>query len=216
VAQTSDVTPVVRAFSRPDLKPTVEMMARAFDDDPVMTWIFPDEQMRRRRLPRFFAASMHGTGMKHDGSEIVVVGDEIVGCATWMPPETWMPSFWQQMVSLPGYARTLGSRLGIASMTYSAMLSVHPRAPHWYLAGIGTEPRLQGTGIGSRLMQARLARCDAAGAAAYLESSKESNVGFYERRGFTVTRELTIAGGGPTLWLMWRDPQRLDSGGTTL
>ena len=30
---------------------------------------------------------------------------------------------------------------------------------------------------------------------------------FYERHGFTVIGELTIPGGGPTLWLMWRDPQ---------
>jgi hypothetical protein len=42
---------------------------------------------------------------------------------------------------------------------------------------------------------------------AYLESSKGRNVPFYERHGFTVTRELKIPDGGPLLWLMWRDPQ---------
>ena len=52
-----------------------------------------------------------------------------------------------------------------------------------------------------------VARCDAAGEPAYLESSKERNVPFYERHGFKVTREVTISGGGPTLWLMWRDPR---------
>ena len=30
---------------------------------------------------------------------------------------------------------------------------------------------------------------------------------FYERHGFRVTGELSIPRGGPTLWLMWRDPQ---------
>jgi len=32
-------------------------------------------------------------------------------------------------------------------------------------------------------------------------------VPFYERHGFRVIGELSIPGGGPTLWLMWRDPQ---------
>jgi ribosomal protein S18 acetylase RimI-like enzyme len=207
VAQTSGVTRTVRAFSRSDLRSAAAMMARAFDDDPVMTWIFPDEQMRRRRLPRFFAASMRGTALRHEGTELLITGGEIAGCATWLPAGAWRPSVWQQLVALPGYIGTLGSRLGVASTTYAALLDVHPPQPHWYLAGIGTDPPLQGTGIGSELMRSRLIRCDAAGMAAYLESSKASNVPFYERHGFRVTRELTIPGGGPTLWLMWRDPQ---------
>jgi ribosomal protein S18 acetylase RimI-like enzyme len=183
------------------------MMARAFDDDPLMTWIFPDEQMRRRRLPAFFAASMHGTGLRHPGTELVLTGGAVAGCATWLPPAAWMPSIWQQLAALPGYVRTLGSRLAVASVSYSALLRVHPPQPHWYLAGIGTDPPLQGTGIGSELMRSRLARCDAAGMPAYLESSKERNVPFYERHGFTVKRELTIPDAGPTLWLMWREPR---------
>lgn len=200
------MTPTVRAFSRADLKPTCAMMARAFDDDPVIAWIFPDEQMRQRRLSLFFAASMRGTSVRHEGTELLVTGDQIRGCATWLPPGTWLPSTWQQLVALPGYARTLGSRIGVASATYGALMNVHPRNPHWYLAGIGTDPPLQRTGIGTELMRSRLSRCDAAGMAAYLESSKASNVPFYERHGFTVTRELTIPSGGPTLWLMWREP----------
>jgi hypothetical protein len=45
------------------------------------------------------------------------------------------------------------------------------------------------------------------GAPAYLESSKESNVGYYETFGFAVTREIRIPG-GPALWPMWRPPRR--------
>ena len=87
------------------------------------------------------------------------------------------------------------------------MMRLHPERPHWYLSGIGTDPPAQGSGVGSALMRAQMARCDAAGEAAYLESSKERNVPFYERHGFRVTGELTVPGGGPTLWLMWRNPQ---------
>jgi ribosomal protein S18 acetylase RimI-like enzyme len=205
-AETGDER-LVRPFGRADLRPTALMMARAFDDDPLMQWIFPDEGMRRQRLPAFFTASMRGTGLRHPGTELLVTGGEIAGCATWLPPGAWMPSTWQQLVALPGYIRTLGSRLGVASASYGALLRVHPQGPHWYLAGIGTDPPLQGTGIGSALMRSRLSRLDATQMPAYLESSKERNVPFYERHGFAVTRELTVPGGGPTLWLMWRTPR---------
>ncbi len=110
-------------------------------------------------------------------------------------------------MALPGVVIRLGSRLSVASATYGALLRVHPARPHWYLSGIGTDPPVQGTGVGGQLLRSRLARCDAAGLPAYLESSKERNVPFYERHGFTVIGELTVPGGGPTLWLMWRDPQ---------
>jgi len=209
VVQTSGVTRIVRAFTKADLKQASTMMARAFDDDPLMAWIFPDERQRRRRLPAFFAASMRGTGLRYEGTEVMDIDGAIAGCASWLPPEAWMPSGWRQLASLPGYLRTLGTRFAVAGETYGAMMRLHPRRPHFYLAGIGTDPPLQGTGIGSALMRSRLARCDRSGMPAYLESSKATNVPFYERHGFTVTQELKIPNGGPLLWLMWRDPQPL-------
>jgi len=207
VAQTSGATRTVRSFGRADLRATVAMLARAFDDDPVMAWIFPDTQMRRRLLPKFFTVSMRENSLRHEGTEIMLAGDEVLGAAIWVPPEAWRPSAWRQISTLPAFAWALRSRIGTASTTYAAMVRCHPEQPHWYLSGIGTDPPAQGSGVGSELMRSRLARCDAAGLPAYLESSKERNVPFYERHGFTVTTELTIPDGGPTLWLMWRDAQ---------
>jgi ribosomal protein S18 acetylase RimI-like enzyme len=181
-------------------------MARAFHDDPVMAWIFPDEAMRRRRLPPFFASAIRGN-MRQGNTEVMVTGEHVLGCAIWLAPGTWRPPLRRQLIALPSAILRLRSRLAVASTTYGALLAVHPERPHWYLSGIGTDPPVQGTGIGGALMRSRLARCDAARQPAYLESSKESNVPFYERHGFRVTRELTVPGGGPTFWLMWRDPQ---------
>jgi hypothetical protein len=42
---------------------------------------------------------------------------------------------------------------------------------------------------------------------AYLESSKEKNVPFYERNGFKVRERFEVPNGGPPIWLMWREPQ---------
>jgi ribosomal protein S18 acetylase RimI-like enzyme len=194
----------VRPFVRADLGATVATLARAFDDDPVMVWIFPDEQLRRRRLPAFFASSLRAT---RTGAEVAVLERRVLGAAVWLPPGAWRPPLWRQLVALPGVALRLGSRMGVASTTYGALLRVHPDRPHWYLSGIGTDPPAQGSGIGSELMRSRLVRCDADRMPAYLESSNERNVPFYEHHGFRVIGELSVPGGGPTLWLMWRDPQ---------
>jgi ribosomal protein S18 acetylase RimI-like enzyme len=196
----------VRPFARADLSATVATLARAFDEDPVMRWIFPDERMRRRRLPSFFASSLRGT-LRPGGAEVAVLQGRVLGAAIWLPPGAWRPPLWRQLLALPGVALRLGSRMPVASTTYGALLRVHPDRPHWYLSGIGTDPPAQGTGVGSDLMRSRLIHCDADRLPAYLESSNERNVPFYERHGFSVIGELSIPDGGPTLWLMWRDPQ---------
>jgi ribosomal protein S18 acetylase RimI-like enzyme len=196
--------PIVSA----DLQGAVEAMARAFHDDPVMAWIFPDEAMRHRRLPPFFASAIR-VNMRQGNTEVITAGEQVLGCAIWLAPGTWRPPLRRQLMALPSVVFRLRSRLAVASTTYGALFAVHPERPHWYLSGIGTDPPVQGTGVGGALMRSRLARCDAAGEPAYLESSKESNVPFYERHGFRVTRELTIPGGGPTFWLMWRKPHEV-------
>lgn len=208
MAQTSGVARTVRPLVRADLTSAVAALTRAFLDDPVMKWIFPDERMRRRRLPHFFASALRTTGLHSEGTEVVVAAGQVQGCAIWMAPGTWRPPLRRQLAALPSVVLRLRSRLPVASVTYGALQRVHPDRPHWYLSGIGTDPPAQGTGVGSELMRSRLVRCDAAGEPAYLESSNESNVPFYRSHGFRVTGELTVPGGGPTLWLMWREPQR--------
>jgi ribosomal protein S18 acetylase RimI-like enzyme len=90
---------------------------------------------------------------------------------------------------------------------FGGMEMLHPkRPPHWYLAVLGTDPAAQGQGLGSAALAPVLERCDADGVGAYLESSKESNIAFYARHGFRVTREIRLPR-GPKLWAMWRDPR---------
>jgi len=94
---------------------------------------------------------------------------------------------------------------------FSALLQVeaaHPPGDHYYLAVLGTEQAAQGKGVGSSVLAPVLERCDREGYGAYLESSKETNIAFYNRHGFEVTRELPLLRGkGPSVWLMWRDPR---------
>ena len=88
----------------------------------------------------------------------------------------------------------------------SVIPAAHPTDRHWYLAAIGTDPRHQALGNGRKLMEGSLARCDADGVPAYLESSNPRNVPFYERLGFVAVGEIHVPT-GPTMVPMWREPQ---------
>jgi GNAT superfamily N-acetyltransferase len=126
----------------------------------------------------------------------------------WLPPGAWKIGAGDQLRMLPAIVKTLSwrwlpSRLG----GFNRMEAAHPEEPpHWYLAVVATDPDHQGKGLGSALLGDQLARVDAEGLPAYLESTKEANVPLYERHGFQVTGTFDLPN-GPRLWLMWRDPR---------
>ncbi|HZN14427.1 MAG TPA: GNAT family N-acetyltransferase [Acidimicrobiales bacterium] len=197
------MTVEVRKVTRGDVPEVAQALARAFADDPVMTYVIP-ERNRHRRMRRLFELDLHHIALRHDESYTTV--GPISGAALWAPPDKWRTSALSLAWSAPSFLRVLGTNVRAAIRLMTAVERKHPKPPHYYLSTLGTEPDFQGKGIGSALIQPVLDRCDAAGVPAYLESSKEANVPFYRRHGFEITGEVTVAD-GPTLWLMWRDAQ---------
>jgi GNAT superfamily N-acetyltransferase len=199
------VTAAVRAVERSEFPALARTFARAFDDDPVMTWFLPNPQRRSARIERFFRDMELGGPFGRDGT--VLATDGLTAGALWLPPGKWRLGARDQLRMLPTVLRNLAWRhLPSRVAAYQEIERRHPREPlHWYLATLGTDPDHQGRGLGSALLADQLARCDAEGWPSYLESSKESNVPFYERHGFAVTETIDLAD-GPRMWLMWRDP----------
>jgi GNAT superfamily N-acetyltransferase len=176
-------------------------LALAFDDDPLMTWLFPKSSARRRNLPAFFRALLRAS---LPFEEVYTAEGRAV--AIWNPPGTF-PLGWYTDAKL-GFTTARLIRLRLLSCARGLLYvnSHHPKPTHWYLQMLGTEPAWQGKGAGSAVIAPVLERCDRMGERIYLESSKESNIAFYARQGFEVTEELRVPG-GPVLWAMWREPQ---------
>lgn len=183
-----------------DFGPLAEMLARAFYDDPVTAWFYPDASRRLRQGRRFFAIRLRQLA----AYELVHTTVERAGAALWAPPGRWRDGLRQSLEQLPMLPALL-PRIVRATRAVREIERHHPVTPHYYLSVLGTDPDRRREGIGSALLAPVLRRCDEAGAPAYLESSKESNLGFYERHGFVV-QELIELPGGPPLWLMWRAP----------
>jgi GNAT superfamily N-acetyltransferase len=78
--------------------------------------------------------------------------------------------------------------------------------PHYYLSLLATHPDHRGKGTGMGLLADNLARIDAEGVPAYLESSNPANDHRYERLGFHRWGEFPLGEDGPSVTQMWRDP----------
>jgi ribosomal protein S18 acetylase RimI-like enzyme len=207
-----DVRPAVRA----DIGTLSKVLGRAFYDDPVMAWMLPDPVARRRRLHRLFAALTRYHHLSRGGVEVASVGSTIgaasavptIGAAAlWDPPGRWQHTTVEELRAAPGLVLTFGRALSRGQQVAELMKRHHPEEPHWYLAVIGSDPTVRGSGQGQALMRSRLDRCDAEHAPAYLESSNPANIGYYQRFGFEVTGEINLPDGGPSLWPMWRQPR---------
>jgi ribosomal protein S18 acetylase RimI-like enzyme len=199
--------PVATRKARPTEFPTLAtVLARAFADDPVMAWCFPNADRRLARLERFFRVL--DLGGPFGRADEVDTTEGLGAVAIWTPPGQWRVGVLDEVRMLPAILRIATPRWAPSRLAgFNKMEQCHPHEPpHWYLATIGTDPTSQGRGLGSALLTDRLGRLDAEGMPSYLESTKESNVPFYERHGFAVTRTFDLPR-GPRLWLMWRDPQ---------
>lgn len=196
-----------RAATRADIGDLSQTLARAFADDPVMKWMMPDAQARRRRLPRLFAALTKYQHLDRGGVEIASSADGIGAAALWDPPGKWQQTRGDELRTGPIMLWTLGTAVLRGQAAAELMKKHHPEEPHWYLAVIGSDPTVRGGGFGQALMRSRLDRVDAEHAPAYLESSNPVNVPYYERFGFEVTGEMVLPNGGPSLIPMWRQPR---------
>jgi predicted N-acetyltransferase YhbS len=188
--------------ARPEDAPALAaMLARAFHDDPVTAWMYAGSRRRAHWSARFFAWQI----MRLVPQGACWTDAELDGAALWALPGRWREEAKDTAALVRATLPGMLPRLPRIMRGLSQVEARHPVRLHLYLASLGVEPARQRQGLGSQLIAPGLALCDREGLPAYLETSKERNVGFYGRHGFGVIDELTLPK-GPPIWLMWRDP----------
>lgn len=196
----------VREVAASEFDAAGRTLSLAFEDDPVMQFLFPDPGSRLRRLRSFYRVAIPmiaGHGALH-------ADEALHAAAVWQAPSPPHPGRWAQAWTALRMLASLREAVGRGNALHETVQPAHVCEPHWYLSILGTEPGYQGRGLGSALLAQTLERCDRDGSLAYLESSKEQNIPFYERHGFKVTDELQVPG-GPRLWPMLRRPRGAES-----
>ncbi len=186
-----------------DLPAAVETLTRAFYADPVWGWAFPDPERRLGQL-RVPWGAVAESALGYGSAWIVGEGAAI---ALWIPPG-------KPELSPEGEERVearvremLGAGAARVLETFERFDAAHPGdAPHYYLSLLATDPDRGGQGWGMGLLADGLARIDAEGMPAFLESSNPVNTPRYERLGFSVCGEFELPEDGPNVTQMWRDP----------
>ena len=179
------------------------VLARAFADDPLMVWFFPDPDVRPHAC-----AAMFGLLAEHylaDGRVDVAARTEPVAVAMWRWPgpaaedaaPEELPSMGGLLSAFMGPARA--QEVGVAMGTLAAF---RPPEPHAYLHLLGVHPDLCGQGVGGELLERGLTATREAGLVACLDTMNPANVPFYEAHGFEVRAEVELAPDGPTSWAM--------------
>lgn len=179
-------------------------LARAFWPDPVFGFFSRGPIHEHRNLPVVFSG-LFDDARRHGEVWMARVGERCIGTASWLPPGA-LPRGTRRDSAI--YARlalplVTGRNRRRAVELLTEVDRRHPHEPHWYLVLLGVDPAWQRRGIGGRLLEPVLGRCDAEGLGAYLETQKPENVAFYHRFGFEVRDEIVIPG-SPRVWLLWR------------
>lgn len=197
---------VLGALSGAERRAAELVLARAFRDNPLNAAVIGPDPARRLRanlhgaralLPIALAHALVLAARGRGVPEGVLVATAPFG---WPLPPSSLGAHLRRVLA---QGLRVSRRWGIV---FEALASTHLREPHWYLATLGVAPESQGRGIGTALLARWLARVDAEGSPAWLETDREINVGFYRRAGFEVALRTEVL--STPVWCMARPPTR--------
>ncbi|NEC09752.1 GNAT family N-acetyltransferase [Streptomyces sp. SID7909] len=188
---------IVRATAS-DVPALAGVLASAYAEDPVWSWLMPRDRDRRLRL--LFTAHL---AQQVPAGRVWTDGDRTVA-AVWAEPGAWKLPASYLLRNAGTLLRAARTQLPRTAGRLLALEHRHPARPaHWYVEYIGTHADARGTGRGSVVLGGLLQRADADGRPVFLESSNSRNLTFYRRHGFEVREEMTFRS-GPPMWSMWR------------
>lgn len=185
----------------------VDALVDSFFDDPVLRYTFPSEQGYVKAFTVFAWWGYWGTATYHKLHHVAELqaSNSDKAPEPRNSPRVAACSFWE-MPGYPGLREVLALLVifplmiwhaGLASFFKAAKLyakmETHraknaPEAMHLLI--IGTRRSFQGQGIGSKVMREGLAKVDALGLPAYLESTNPKNTPFYQKHGFEIVEEV--------------------------
>ena len=192
----------VRAAGLDDADAVTDTITQAFDADPTWTWAFPDPALRPAQYTRLWSF-MVGGALRFPW---VFVTPGCAAAAVWIPPGESEVTDAQAATVEPMLRELVGDRTPEVLELFELFEEARPvDRPHYYLTLLGVRPDHAGRGLGMALLAENLARIDALGMPAYLESSNPANNRRYERHGFEAIGSFNPPGSPIPVTTMWRE-----------
>lgn len=192
-----------------ELSAVITTLGRAFYNDPLFGFFVPDLLHQTKGLLGFMNGAVNDA--LPFGEVWVAHSDgDVAAAAVWLPPGAYPRGVRRDVMTnfrtVPAFVRARG-RIGPSLKLLNAVDKAHKaiKAPHYYLAVLGSDPLRRRVGAGTAVLAPVLERCDAEGVAAYLETQKEENIAYYARHRFEVVSKLHNPP-CPPVWTLLREP----------
>ncbi len=201
--------PDVRPAEQRDVPRIAATLTVALADSRWTRWALPDDG-RMQRLTR-----LHELDAGHRGvaTRSAWVTDDVDAVAVWEPPGGTAPLPADVSAAL---ARELpylrGDRAATVADTEAAVAAARPTGPHWWLAHLGVRPSARRRGLAAAVLAPVLVRCDTERRLAAAAVFSWANVRFLRGFGFEVTVDTRTPDDDLPLWVLVRQPQRLQTG----
>lgn len=181
------------------LDSAVDLLTRAFFQDPLMIFDLPNSTQRKAILSGMMRTCLRYCLVKGEVSvtpEMEAVGCWIPPCRNGLNPLDWIRAGWNafnRFPSLPSLGKILSIERKVDQVHHQ--LISHP---HWYLMLLAVDPDHQGKGFGKRMLDWPGEARSFASAPVYLETMNPQNVSFYQKQGFSLVHEEKLT--EPNLW----------------
>lgn len=195
----------VRLATMADHGRVARTATRAFADDPLFRWFFPEAAAYEAAAPEMFGS----LATKSISLGCTWVTSDAVAIGMYLPPGRPEPPGVEEEApadDVPDLSSLPPELLAKFGAIGEAMAANTPPELHWYLHVLATHPDWQRQGLGASIIAPVAERCDAEGLPLYLETQTASNVAYYGHLGFAVRTEWDLPFDGPHMWGMIREP----------
>lgn len=199
-----------RLLTTPETPRAVDVMARAFLDDPLWRYLLPDAGQRARFMRRTYSLYLR---YAIRSQRLYGVGEPADAVAVWtfpgQPSSQWLSLLSSALLPVI-FNRALPSFFRVFPIfgKFDELQKHYAPEPHSYLSTIGVMPESQGRGLASPLIRPFLQQAEARKMGVYTETMTPSNVGLYEHYGFTTVEEYRVPDTDLCIWAFYRPSPR--------
>jgi len=196
-------------LSKKHIKIASHILSRAFQNDPVIRWQIPDAIKRLSSLQYFWEFILR-IGIKN--GEVYATSEDLEGIAVWRPSKKLNFAYWKYIkngiIKLPfKFGIKATKRITFFQAVNYSIRNIYMKVPYWYLGPIAVDPKYQGKGFASMLLNPMLERIEKDHMPIWLETNSERNVSFYQHFDFYIIEEIIIPKTNIVNWFMIRESE---------
>jgi GNAT superfamily N-acetyltransferase len=198
-----------RLLTPADVEQAAHVMAQAYVDDPLVSFMLPNKRTRVKTITTFFRI-IGEVGVRN--KRVYGVGEPLQAVAYWKFPDQGDLSISlksiRKLIPLLFTPYPIGYFRAKAVLNQiKAMQQKYANEAYFCLDNIGVLPAARGQGLSSKLIRPFLDMADSQKVIAYTDTVTHSNVALYEHFGFQCVEESAVPGTGITVWALHRLPQ---------